>query len=183
MSSALEALPCTADRKVALARVVARYAALEAAVQAAHLPVCAPTCSRCVKVCCAHRFCAEAIESPWLRLVWAHAGHDEAECDATQGWLTPTGCKLRAGRPPVCYAFLCSQILDPMADQAAREAALDEAALITRTGRRAYGQKALVELSEEDIAERLDLDRLDRALARAEAELAASTPAPVPFPR
>lgn len=171
MSGELDALPCSAERKVALREVIARYVALERAVQQAHIPVCAPTCAKCVKICCAHKFCTEAIESPWLRLVWEQAGHSEAEFDAVQGWLTPTGCKLTAGRPPVCYAFLCSQILDPMPDRDARDFHLDQAALITRTGRRAYGERSLVELSRDDIASRLNLSKLDRAIAAAWREL------------
>ena len=177
MSSELVALPCPPERRAAIARTVQRYVALEQAIHAAHVPVCAPTCAKCVKICCAHRFCAEAIESPWLRLAWQATGHTEDEFHPEQGWLRRTGCSLRAGRPPVCYAFLCSQILDPMRDQAEREFHLDQASLITAVGRRAYGQRALVELTREEIATHLNLDRLERAIDAGWRALSATAPA------
>jgi len=63
-----------------------------------------------------------------------------------RGWLSATGCALVAGRPPVCYEFLCGDIWAMVADDPNRRHALQTASMVvSHVGRRVIGGRHLVE--------------------------------------
>lgn len=63
-------------------------------------------CSSCKKVCCKEVFCRESIESAFLsKIVY----NQNVEYHKKKGWFGENGCRLRYGRPPVCYEFFCGR--------------------------------------------------------------------------
>lgn len=146
-----------------LADLIRIYAALEGRIQKRMDTACREHCVRCGTPCCKVVYCQEALESPFLTQVRQQFAAAAAWNDAT-GWLTPTGCGLPAGRPPVCYEFICAPIAGSQAS-AGHAQALDELAmLISRAGRAARGRRHLVEL---DALARLNLQRLASQFAAA----------------
>lgn len=65
-------------------------------------------CRRCESVCCREDICRESMESPFLREI---IGKKAVSYDCRKGWLDPkSGCRIRQGRPFVCYEYFCSGI-------------------------------------------------------------------------
>jgi hypothetical protein len=77
--------------------------------------VCAPFCIVCEKTCCRVGICKEAAESPFLLAVQGMRMTAQVAFDTQQGYLGDSGCKLDAGRPPVCHAFVCGTIAKHLA--------------------------------------------------------------------
>ena len=103
-------------------------------------------------------FLPESRESSFLsavlrRMPPAAAWNDE------KGWLTPGGCSLSVGRPPVCYAFYCKPIADARPTPEAAYALAVLSALMGYAGRNAYGRRHLVELFD---LTHLNLNRLEK---------------------
>lgn len=147
--------------------LVERYGRLEMAIQKRMNASCAPFCTVCQSPCCRIDFCYESLESPFLEAVRSRFAPGAAWC-ATSGWLTPSGCMLTAGRPPVCYEFLCGAILTAQ-DAGEQLAALKQLAmLITIAGRRARGSRHLVALSD---LSRTNTPRLLTQVARSQIAL------------
>jgi hypothetical protein len=96
-----------------LRRALDAYVALERRVQAVASGRCAPTCAACRTPCCEAVFCRESWEAPWLAAAIARPGaRREVEAGrAIEGHLAADGCRLRFGRPPVCYEFACAEVL------------------------------------------------------------------------
>jgi len=151
----------------ALDETVARYAAFEMTVNGAVTNACKPTCRTCSECCCAIRFCAEAVESQWLKMVAARAGHQLGDYHDRSGWLTPSGCQLTVGRPPVCYEFFCDAILRAEESAPRRHALRVLGRLVGFVGRNALGGRHLVTLTADEI-HCLDCDRLRTRLMSAE---------------
>lgn len=86
-----------------LKNYIAHYTQLETGVQELVLGKCAKLCSECTAVCCDVVMCVEAVKSPFLKLI--HQQSDEF--DTRNGFLSPTGCSLKKGRPSVCYEYFC----------------------------------------------------------------------------
>ena len=87
--------------------MLAAYRSLELRVEVLMSAACTPFCKVCPTPCCRTAICREAAESPFLLAV--HGSRQTF--DAKSGYLGATGCKLGAGRPPVCHAFICGRIL------------------------------------------------------------------------
>ena len=93
--------------------------------------------------------------------------------DKKCGWLSPKGCTLVAGRPPVCYEFLCGDIPDAVsADSHRRRAMLALSMLVTHVGRRVFGGRHLVEATNAGGLTRIHGERFAARLEEAEAALA-----------
>lgn len=152
---------------VSLDQMVERYARLEMAVQQRMNACCAVFCSACTTPCCRIDFCCESLESPFLAAV-RNRFAPAALWDPAAGWLTPTGCGLAAGRPPVCYEFLCGPILTAQTNVQPLSALKRLSMLITAAGRRARGNHHLVELSD---LSRINPMRLLAQLDRSQAAL------------
>jgi hypothetical protein len=88
----------------------------------------------------------------------------QARWNPERGWLTPTGCGLAAGRPPVCYEFLCRTILEGQPSPLVQSGLAALAMLLTHAGRKASGRRHLVELT--DLGT-IHVGRLARQLAQA----------------
>lgn len=147
---------------VSLDQLVEQYGRLEMAVQQRMNACCAVFCSACTVPCCRVDFCRESLESPFLAAV-RNRFAPAALWDPATGWLTPTGCGLAAGRPPVCYEFLCGPILTARNGDQPLAALKQLSMLITAAGRRARGNHHLVALSE---LSRINLSRLSAQLTR-----------------
>ena len=67
-------------------------------------------CCSCDSVCCREEICKETITSSFLRFV---IGSSIKNYDKKTGWYDKKkGCKLKFGRPLICYSFFCSKIPD-----------------------------------------------------------------------
>jgi hypothetical protein len=151
-----------------LDNIIQQYLNLEKKVQAAMKAICGPHCRGCTKVCCREELCRETIEAPFLCLL-REESLPSAPYSSGKGWLTNTGCALSTGRAPVCYHFLCTDIL------AAQGARLDRymlevlAALINHIGKNALGSRHLVEILDIDDLHRIKLPRFLKNLDEARA--------------
>ncbi len=121
-----------------------------------------PFCSLCQSCCCQHVICEESVLSPFLLGVHKQFPPTDLFCD-TYGWLSTRGCTLTAGRPPVCYEFLCDVMMTNLPNDDTRYALRTLGMLVTHLGRNALGGRHLVELSEDDL-DRVRLDRFTKRL-------------------
>jgi hypothetical protein len=133
--------------------LVIAYGRLEKEVQSCMAAQCREECARCLSPCCRIDFCRESLESAFLRHVRKHFA-PRVRWDPSLGWLTPRGCALPAGRPPVCYEFLCRVLEERQPTRPHREALLTLARMIAQVGTSVGGNCHLVELD--------DLTRLSR---------------------
>ncbi|MBI5551546.1 MAG: hypothetical protein HY911_08565 [Desulfobacterales bacterium] len=143
--------------------IIESYGQLEIEMRQCMQQVCEMFCGRCQTTCCRPVYCRESLDSPFLAEVRRRFAPG-TRWDAALGWLTPTGCGLVAGRPPVCYEFLCRTILDAQPSPQARFRLEALAVLLTDAGRRAAGQGHLVEMTDLD---RINAGRLTKQLAQA----------------
>jgi len=150
----------------ALSRIIEKYAAFEAEVGAYTARIFRDRCSVCKGVCCRPEFCAESISSPFLDRVRRHFV-PHAVCDAVHGWLTPTGCALPVGRPPVCYQFFCRTIQDAQPAAQSRYAIAILCNLVGHVGKKACGPKHIVEVEDASQLKRINLSRFEKQLDEA----------------
>jgi hypothetical protein len=149
-----------------LSKIIEKYAAFEAEVGACTAEILRNHCSVCKEVCCKPEFCAESISSPFLDRVRRHFAPD-AVYDAVHGWLTPVGCALPVGRPPVCYQFICRTILDAQSTAQSRYAIAILSNLVGHAGKKALGRKHVVELEAAAQLKRINLSRIEKQLEEA----------------
>ena len=142
------------------------YAQFDESLRTAMTRMCAVHCGACTRVCCREELCRETVESPFLTLLRQKFPPPVAY-SPQNGWLTQTGCALGIGRAPVCYHFLCSEIL--VSQPTPIDAYLLEvlAALINYIGRNALGRRHLVEIMNPDDLPRVKLLRFKKKLAEA----------------
>jgi hypothetical protein len=140
------------------------YRTIELRVGRVMQAVCTPFCRVCPTPCCRTAICREAEESPFLRAV-----HGSRQAfDPKSGYLGATGCKLGAGRPPICHAFICNRIMSQQPSDERRYALDVLGELVGYLGKGVWRRRHLVEaLSDED------LGRVDRGLFRQRLETAA----------
>lgn len=143
------------------------YSLLEREIQGCMRALCSAVCAQCVTPCCRIDFCRESMQSPFLASVRTRFVPD-ACWDPAVGWLTARGCSLSAGRPPVCYEFLCQSLLTNQPTRLHREALQMLSRLLTTAGTCARGRRHLVELND---LSRLNVRRLTLQLDRARSTL------------
>lgn len=124
------------------------------------LSICRPFCSRCNVVCCKEEFCSESIDSFWLRLIWQICDHEISQYDKRRGWLKSNGCRLKAGRPPLCYEYICNHIFEKVPEVLVLQPLNSISNLLSLAGKNALGSRHLVTLSSRQILTRLDFNRL-----------------------
>jgi len=146
--------------------ILVEYAAFETAVRRQISELCAPHCSVCALVCCRPEFCRENIDSPFLNLLSATILQNTAY-SAGQGWLTSSGCALSTGRPPVCYQFICDKILDTLPDSLNRYLARVLSDLVPHIGKRALGERHLVEIMDPAQLKKVKHERFSKRLDEA----------------
>ena len=155
-------------------RLIDAYGGFEQRVRQEMERRCRVFCAACRQVCCRVHFCVETRESVFLKQV-ARRYSPHAGFDSVHGWLGPDGCSLVAGRPPVCYEFLCRDIPDAIhGDPHRRHAMLTLSMLVTHLGRRAVGGQHLVELTDKTALMRIAGSRFYAHLAQAEAAFEAA---------
>jgi hypothetical protein len=148
------------------------YAGLEIRVQRLMKTACGQTCAKCPKVCCRPEMCRESLESPFLALVRKNSKPSPA-WNPQKGWLGLEGCRLKVGRPPVCYEFLCNDILAGQKDENARTCLKSLACLLSQAGRKALGGDHLVAIMTQERLAKIKPQRLAARLAWAAAALSA----------
>jgi hypothetical protein len=143
----------------ALKSYINEYTQLEAGIQKLVLEKCAPLCTQCTAICCDKVMCVEAIQSPFLKRI-----HEQTEeFDEENGFLTPTGCLLKKGRPSVCYEYFCDNHFYYQPDDQHAEVLQSLGSLLFHATRNAKGDVPLDEVPAEDL-DHLDFDRLTSQL-------------------
>ena len=147
------------------------YAELESRVGHLMTQLFSSTCGMCTACCCRADICEEATESAFLLQLLERQGLDPAGMDERFGWLDLHGCSLEYGRPPVCYAYFCDELLARLPDEDARHAAKVLGNLIHHIGHKALGGWHLVEIMEEADLDMVDMESVSNKLAEARAAL------------
>jgi hypothetical protein len=72
-------------------------------------------CGQCASVCCREKYCRESLDSDFLNFIRT----DNADGYLPDsGWYSPaTGCRLKLGRPLVCYEYFCSALTGENAEE------------------------------------------------------------------
>jgi hypothetical protein len=148
--------------------IISKYAAFEATVQDYTSGYFRAYCSVCTDVCCKPEFCRETLDSPFLALV-RMARNPAASYSKETGWLSATGCTLTTGRPPVCYEYLCDEIMTCQTTGMHRYADTVLSKLISHLGRRVCKGKHLVEILEHKDLYWVKLSSFENRLRQSEA--------------
>lgn len=127
--------------------------------------ICTPFCRVCPTPCCRTAICREAADSPFLLAV--HGSRQPF--DPKSGYLGATGCKLGAGRPPVCHAFICNRIMSQQESDERRYALDVLGELVGYLGKGVWLKRHLVVAISE-----ADLRKADRVLFHQRLETAAT---------
>jgi hypothetical protein len=143
--------------------LVREYALFEDAVRTAMTGMCVANCRACTRVCCREELCRETIQSPFLCLL-RQKFPPSVSYSSEFGWLTNTGCALSIGRAPVCYHFLCNDILSRQPSSVDRYVLETLAALINHIGKTALGHRHLVAIIEGDELHRVKFSRFEKKL-------------------
>lgn len=144
---------------------VREYIRLEKRVGRLAAAVYAPFCAACGS-CCRRDICVESVERFWLRLVRETNAQDTARFGDDTGWLTPAGCGLTAGRPPLCYEFFCNEAAREIERHPLGHPLKELSRLMNATGQRALGNTHLVALSSGQIVKKLNFRRLRGRIAK-----------------
>lgn len=115
--------------------------------------------------CCKADICVEAVESAWLRMIREQEGGKIPRFSRSTGWLSSKGCRLKAGRPPLCHEFFCERISDHFREKNILDAILVISKLPSVVGQNALGKRHLVALEEDEILHKLDFNRLRKKIA------------------
>lgn len=149
-----------------LSKILKEYAAFETIVKRQITGICAPHCSNCKTLCCGPDYCRENIDSPFLKMISSKSRLLKAFCPE-HGWLTPAGCALSAGRPPVCYQFNCDKIMDALPGDLDRYLTRVLSSLVPYIGMRALGNRHLVEIMDPVQLNKVKHERFGRRLGEA----------------
>ncbi|MBU4208911.1 MAG: hypothetical protein KKH84_00145 [Proteobacteria bacterium] len=148
--------------------ILKQYSSFEIRVGKAIGDICAKHCSVCSSVCCKPEFCRETIESSFLSLLNKKfppvSGYSKK-----RGWLTATGCILSAGRPPVCYEYLCSSIMEVQPDDMHRYVINVLSMLVSHIGKYTLGRRHLIEILDEKELKKVKIIRFKKQLNEAKA--------------
>ena len=144
------------------------YAFFEEKVGMAITGRCVANCCVCTRVCCREEICRETVESPFLCLL-RQKFSPSTGYNSEFGWLTKTGCALSIGRAPVCYHFLCNDILISQPSLLDCYTLEVLAALVNHIGKDALGRRHLVEIIDGDDLYRVKLSRFEKKLSEAQA--------------
>lgn len=143
--------------------ILKQYAGFEAKIQRYDNNFSRPYCSVCAGTCCHIDICREALESPFLELLRKEY-QALAKYSSENGWLSDTGCTLSVGRPPVCYEFLCSDIIDTQPTAIHQYVFSVLAKLVSHIGKRAYRDRHIVEIINIKELDRVNLSNFEKRL-------------------
>ena len=100
--------------------IIEPYIEQETNVRELMQQLCSETCGLCTACCCRADICEEVTDSAFLSLLLKHQGISTDDMDDRYGWLAQDGCTLEYGRPPICYAYFCDELLDRISDETAQ---------------------------------------------------------------
>ena len=143
-----------------LKQFINRYIELEREVQQLITGLCFDLCAQCTQICCRADICEEAIESPFLRRI---NGRSALDSDA-YGFLTPTGCGIKIGRPTVCYEYFCYDHLYYQPDETHEKVLNVLGALPAHATRNAIGNTPLSEILQEGKLDDAEFQTLNKQL-------------------
>ena len=149
-----------------LEHILREYAAFESEVRFFSSELWFQWCSNCREVCCKAVYCRETLESPFLFLLSKNHS-PEVSYSTQKAWLNETGCQLLVGRPPVCYEFLCANILDARQTGMQRYAMIVLAKLISHIGKKALGSRHLIEVMDPADLKKIRYSRFQKRLTEA----------------
>jgi hypothetical protein len=149
-----------------LEHILQDYAAFEAEVRVFSSGLWFQWCSNCREVCCKSVYCRETFESPFLFLLVQKYSH-QVSYRTQKDWLSEAGCRLSVGRPPVCYEFLCRNILDAQKTGMQRYAMIILSKLISHIGKRALGPRHLIEVMTPADLKKIRYSRFEKRLSEA----------------
>ncbi len=145
------------------------YAELEASIRQLMTQLFSETCGICTACCCRADICEEATESPFLAKLLERQGLSSVDMDDRYGWLDLNGCLLEYGRPPICYAYFCDQLLARLPDDDARLAARVLGQMMNHIGANVLGSLHLVEIKNPDDLDKVSVNSLFQRLEEAQA--------------
>jgi hypothetical protein len=154
-----------------LSEFYAAYAELERSVGRLMTEWCGESCGLCTACCCRADICEEALQSAFLAHLLQEQGLSDSEPDERYGWLDLHGCSLAYGRPPVCYAYFCDELLSGLTDETARTVLRKLGMLMQHVGEEALNQLHLVEIMDVAALQQVDCARLFMRLNEARAAL------------
>jgi hypothetical protein len=149
-----------------LFQIIKEYADFETEVRPWMAKLCGPHCSVCEIVCCRPEYCRESIDSPFLALLRTKYP-PQTKYTAERGWLTPNGCALACGRPPVCYQFNCLKITAALPDDSHRHLMKVLSNLVSHAGKRALAARHVVEIMDAAGLARIKITRFHKRLNEA----------------
>jgi len=149
-----------------LEHILREYAAFESEVRVFSSELWFQWCSNCRKICCQAAYCRETLESPFLFLLLKKYSR-QVYNNTQKVWLGEAGCKLAVGRPPVCYEFLCANILEARQTGMHRYAMTILSKLICHIGKRALGSRHLIEVMDPDDLKKIRYSRFEKRLSEA----------------
>lgn len=152
-----------------LEKMLTAYAELEGSIRTLMTELFSDTCGMCTACCCRADICEEATGSAFLSLLLKKQGLAEQDMDEKYGWLDLHGCSLEYGRPPICYAYYCDQLLSRLPDDESRFSARILGNLMQHIGENALGGWHLVEIMDSKDLEKLDYPILSRRLEESQA--------------
>jgi hypothetical protein len=156
---------------IALKTLINTYAELEQSVRILMTELFSETCGLCTACCCRADICEEATQSAFLSLLLEKQGLSEDHLDEKYGWLDLHGCSLEFGKPPICYAYYCDELLNRLPSDEARFSVRILGNLMQHIGERALGEWHLVEIMSPADLEKLDFPVLFQRLEEAQAAL------------
>ncbi len=146
-----------------LQKIQQKYGLFEQRIQHLMNHYASSYCEVCQSCCCQYVICEESLISPFLQGVQELFPPTDTFCDS-YGWLSPTGCTLAAGRPPVCYEFLCDILMDALPDDDTRYALRTLGMLLTYLGQKALGNRHLVEITDSTMLTQIKPERINKRL-------------------
>jgi hypothetical protein len=149
-----------------LEHILIAYATFESEVRVFSSELWFQWCSNCREVCCKSVYCRETFESSFLFLLLKKHSHQVSN-GTQKDWLSEAGCKLSVGRPPVCYEFLCSNILDAQQTGMHRYAMIVLSKLISHIGKKALGSRHLIEVMDPADLKKINYSRFQKRLSEA----------------
>ncbi len=139
---------------------IEKYTQLEAGMRESIARKGNSLCAQCSCIGCDAVMCIEALKSPFLKLVHQQA----AEYDEQKGFLSEAGCKLKKGRPSVCYEYFCDDHFYVQPDELHAEVLKIIGTLLYHATRNAKGDIPLDEIMTEKELDQLDFDSLEKHL-------------------
>ncbi len=151
--------------------IVEPYVEMERRVRELMTSFFSETCGLCTACCCRADICEEVADSAFLRLLLRKQDRAVSDMDDRYGWLDVNGCTLEVGRPPICYAYFCDEILARLPDEESRYLFRILGRLLDYVGEQALGDQHLTEIGNTDDLNRINLRALEKRLHQALAAL------------